>query len=60
MKKFLSISEVCRVSGLSQHLIRQMVKDGEIPFIKSGNKTLINYDLASAIFDRMCGSEWTD
>ena len=55
MKKFLSINEVCRESGLSQHLVRQMVRDGEIPYIKSGNKVLINYDLASKILD-----EWSE
>lgn len=54
MKKFLSINEVCKESGLSQHLVRKMVKDGKIPCIKSGTKTLINYDLASQVFDDMC------
>jgi len=54
MKKFLSINEVCKATGLSQHFVRQMVRDKEIPYIKSGNKVLINYDLASAILDEMC------
>ncbi len=54
MKKFLSINEVCKATGLSQHFVRQMVRDKEIPYIKSGNKVLINYDLASVILDRMC------
>ena len=54
MKKFLSINEVCKESGLSQHLIRNMVKDGKIPHIMSGTKVLINYDLASRILDDMC------
>lgn len=60
MKKFMSINEVCKATGLSQHFVRQMVRNNEIPFIKSGSKVLINYDLASAILDRMCGSEWID
>lgn len=54
MKKFLSINEVCKESGLSQHLVRRMVKNGQIPHIKSGSKVLINYDLASQVFDDMC------
>ena len=53
MKKFLSINEVCKATGLSQHFVRQMVKNKEIPYIKSGNKVLINYDLASVILDEM-------
>lgn len=56
MKKFLSINEVCQESGLSQRLVRQMVKDNKLPFIKSGTKVLINYPLASEIFDEMSES----
>lgn len=54
MKKFLSINEVCKESGLSQHFVRQLIKDGKIPHIKSGTKVLVNYDLASGILDSMC------
>lgn len=56
MKKFMSINEVCKATGLSQHFVRQMVKNKEIPYIKSGNKVLINYDRASVILDEMCDS----
>ena len=56
MKKFMSINEVCQESGLSQRLVRQMVKDNKLPFIKSGTKVLINYPLASEIFDEMSES----
>lgn len=53
MKKFMSIKEICLETGLSQHYIRQMVKNNEIPYIKSGNKVLINYDKTSLILDEM-------
>lgn len=56
MKKFMSIREVCKETGLSQHFVRQMVKNKEIPYIMSGNKVLINYDRASVILDEMCDS----
>ena len=56
MKKFMSINEVCQTSGLSQRFVRQMVKDEKIPYIKSGTKVLINYPLASEIFDEMSES----
>lgn len=56
MKKFMSINEMCKTTGLSQHFVRQMIKNKEIPYLKSGNKVLINYDLASVILDEMCDS----
>lgn len=56
MKKFMSINEVCQESGLSQRFIRQMVRDDKLPYIKSGTKVLINYPLASEIFDEMSES----
>ena len=56
MKKFMSINEVCQESGLSQRFVRQMVKEEKLPYIKSGTKVLINYALASEIFDEMSES----
>ena len=53
MKKFLSINEVCKESGLSQHFVRQLIKDNKIPHISSGNKILVNYDIASQVLDDM-------
>lgn len=56
MKKFMSINEVCQESGLSQRFVRQMVKEEKLPYVKSGTKVLINYPLASEIFDEMSES----
>lgn len=56
MKKFMSINEVCQTTGLSQRFVRQMVKDEKLPYIKSGAKVLINFQLASLIFDEMSES----
>ena len=51
MKQFLDVEEMSSVSGLSPKHIRQLIKEGTIPYIMSGNKVLINYELASAALD---------
>lgn len=53
MKKFLSVSEMCKATGLSSHYLRNMIKSGKIPHIQSGNKVLINYDLAMIELDQL-------
>lgn len=42
-KTFMTIREVARTGILPEHAIRQMVKAGQVPFIKTGNRVLINY-----------------
>lgn len=39
---FVSIKAFCKLSGLSQFLIRQRVREGSLPFIRSGRTYLIN------------------
>lgn len=39
---FLTIKDACTVTGLSQHFLRQGVRDGSIPHIKSGTVYYIN------------------
>lgn len=53
MKQFLDVEEMSSVSGLSKEHIRRLIKDGTIPHIMSGNKVLINYELASAALDEL-------
>ena len=50
---FLSIKEVVKVTGLSEYYLRQNIKAGKVPYIKSGNKILINMPRLSAILDDM-------
>lgn len=40
--RFLTIRETAKAIGISEHAIRRMVKDGTIPAIHTGNKSLIN------------------
>lgn len=42
-KVFMTIREVAKTQILSEHTIRMMVKAGEVPHIKVGNRILINY-----------------
>ena len=41
-KMFMSISEACSATGLSQTYLRSGCKDGSIPHTKSGKKYLVN------------------
>ena len=42
MKPFLKITDCARVTGLSCFYLRNGVKDGTVPHIRSGNKILVN------------------
>lgn len=50
---FLSIKETVKVTGLSEYYLRQNIKAGKVPYIKSGNKILINMPRLSATLDDM-------
>lgn len=50
---FLSIKEVVKATGLSEYYLRQNIKAGKIPYIKSGNKILINMPRLSATLNDM-------
>lgn len=50
---FLSIKEVVKTTGLSEYYLRQNIKAGKIPYIKSGNKILINMSRLSATLNDM-------
>ena len=41
-KMFMTISETVAATGFSKRFIRTGIKNGTIPFIKSGNRFLIN------------------
>lgn len=42
-KVFMTIREVAKTGILPENTIRQMVKNGDIPFIKAGTRVYINY-----------------
>ena len=41
-KPFLKVKDACRVTGLSQFYLRNGVRDGTIPHIRSGSTIYIN------------------
>ena len=48
---FVSIKGFCKLSGLSQFYIRQRVRAGSLPFIRSGTTYLINASAALEVLD---------
>lgn len=49
---FLGIRDASRVTGLSQHYLREGCKSGGVPHIKSGNVYLINVPMLLKQLDR--------
>lgn len=39
---FVTISQACELTGLSQNFLRRGVKDGSVPHVKSGRVYLVN------------------
>lgn len=44
-KPFMTLKETCAYTGLSVYQLRNGVKDGSVPHIKTGNKYLVNVPL---------------
>ena len=42
-QRFLSIRQMSKATGISEYLIRRLVKQGKLPAFYSGNKALLNY-----------------
>lgn len=51
-RRFQTITDATRTTGLSQYFIRRGCKDGSIPHIKSGSKFLVNIPLLLEAMDR--------
>ena len=49
--KFPSIREAAKLGPLSEHCLRLMLKQGNLPGIYSGKKYLVNYDALLAQLD---------
>ena len=41
-KPFMSLSDACKVTGMSVYFLRRSCKDGSCPHIKSGAKYMVN------------------
>lgn len=41
------IKQDCPDTAISEHFLRQLVRDGVLPALKAGNKALINMDVLS-------------
>lgn len=39
---YQSIKDTAKVTGLSQFMLRKLLKDGKLPHIRSGNKIFVN------------------
>lgn len=42
--RFMTIRAVAQTKILPERCLRRMAKEGKLPAIKTGNKTLINFD----------------
>ena len=42
-QRFLTIRQMSKATGISEYLIRRLVKQGKLPAFYSGNKALLNY-----------------
>lgn len=57
MPEFKTIREVARTGLISEHYLRMMVKRGECPCIKSGNRVLVNVPALREKLDAMSKGE---
>ncbi len=51
--KMMTVSQLCKATGISQYAIRRLLKQGKLPAIYSGNKALINYTKVCEILDSL-------
>lgn len=60
MPEFKTIREVARTGLISEHYLRIMVKKGECPGVRSGNRFLVNVQALTEKLDRMSRSAETE
>lgn len=51
LKPFDTINALARVTGLSTFMLRQWVREGRLPYVRSGKKYLINTVKALKMLD---------
>lgn len=57
---FVSIKEAVKITGLSEYFIRQNLKAGKIPHIKTGNKIMLNMPRLEAELERLTDCSITE
>lgn len=57
IKPFLGIIETAKATGLSTYFIREGIRKGWIPFIRCGNKAMINMKLFLPMLDDLSREE---
>jgi len=57
---FVSIKEAVKITGLSEYFIRQNLKAGLIPHIKTGNKIMLNMPRLEAELERLTDCSITE
>lgn len=51
-KQFVKIAEASKITGCSQYYLRNRVREGSLPALKSGTTYLINLSAMLQILDR--------
>jgi excisionase family DNA binding protein len=51
--KMMTVTQLCKATGISQYAIRRLLKQGKFPAFYSGNKALINYTKICEILDSL-------
>jgi excisionase family DNA binding protein len=52
--QFVGVKECCEITGLSEYFIRNAIRDGLIPVLRTGKKYLIDMDKLTEKMDEMC------
>ena len=42
--KLMTIRQIAKTGMIPEHALRQLVKQGKVPFIQTGNRVLINFN----------------
>ena len=53
IKKYVSVRKAVEITGLSEFFIRNSIRTGRVPVIKSGKKFMINLDKLNEYLARM-------
>lgn len=45
MPRFMTVREIAKTGLLSEYCLRRMLREDKLPYIRSGNRYLVNYSL---------------